>query len=216
MLKAAQEKAETIKKIAEEESSKTICEGKQRAEAIRWQAKEITTAAESKARDIKQQAEEEALFIKQDAEQLLQESKDMARSSELQEVSATSQDESAGNNGRKPVQRSTQEDMDKKEQFALYNRTVELEIPPPLAMKPLTNLAKYLKNTRQIEVLALNSTSNHGLKIRIFIHKPLPLIHILKSLPQVEKVLRGSGRSQGKQPSRSQSGNGSILVKMRN
>ena len=231
MLKAAQEKAESIIRTAEDEASRIIHESRQKADAARWQAKEIVTAAEAKARDIKGQAEgeaskialevkakaeKEALLIKQEAEQLLQKNKAMARPSELREVSATTQDESAGNNGKKPAQRSTQEDMDKKEQFALYNGTVELEIPPPLAIGPLTNLAKYLKSTRQIEVLALNSTSNHGLRIKLFLHNPLPLVNILKSMPQVERVSVESEKSQGKQSPRSQAGCGNILVKMRN
>ena len=231
MLKAAQEKAESIMRNAEDEASRIIHEARQKADATRWQAKEILDTAQYKAKSIISQAEEdsskaiieaqnkaekEALLIKQEAEQILEENKAAANKSDLKETLTAILSQLENSNGKQPIQEPGEEGADKKEQLALYNGSVELEIPPPISMGPLKDLAKYLKNTRQIEVLALNSTSNHGLKIRIFIHKPLPLIHILKSLPQVEKVSRESGRVQGKQPSRSQSGNGSILVKMRN
>jgi F0F1-type ATP synthase membrane subunit b/b' len=230
MFKAAQEKAESIITTAEDEANRIIHEERQKTESVRWQAKEIVTAAEAKARDVKAQAEgeaskivleaktraeQEALRIKQEAEQILEKNKDTDNKDEIKETLAAILTQLKGSDGKQPAQVPEQEDINKKEQFALYSGPVELEIPPPLVMGPLTNLAKHLKNTRQIEVLALNSTSNRGLKIRLFLHNPLPLFHILKSMPQVEKVSRGSGRSQGKQSTRSQSGNGSILVTMR-
>lgn len=231
MLKAAQEKAESIIRNAEDEASRIIHEARQKADAARWQAKEIVTAAEAKARDIKGQAEgeaseialevkakaeKEALLIKQEAEQILEKNKAADSKGELKETIAAILSQLKDHDGKQSAQESKQADMDKKERFALYNGAVELEIPPPLAIGPLTNLAKYLKNTRQIEVLALNSTSNHGLRIKLFLHNPLPLINILKSMPQVEKVTGEFRKNQGIPSSRSQAGYGSILVKMRN
>jgi len=230
MLRAAQEKAQSIIRTAEDEASRIINEAKQKAESAKWQAKEIIATAEAKAREIKGQAEgeaskialeaktkaeKEALLIKQEAEQVLEKNKAIDNKGELKETLTAILTHLKGNDGQKSAQASAQEEADKKEQLVLYSGTVELEVPPPISMNPLRDLARYLKNTRQIEVLGLNSTSNHGLKIKLFLHKPLPLIHIIKSMPEVEKVSADSRKNQGAQSSRKQTGDGSILVKMR-
>lgn len=190
-LSAAEEQAQSILKSARERAEAILRAAQDEASRIAFEARQQIGAAKRQAKQIVDAAEAEASKIK-------------------------GRTEATGGNGKQPARACAEEEAGNREQSVLYSGAVELEIPPPVSIGRLKDLAKYLMNTRHLEVLALDSAPNHGLRIRIHAQKPLPLIHILKSLPQVERVIAGPGKNKGVQPSRSQPGNGTILVKMRN
>ncbi len=171
ILREAREKAESIKRAAEEEAARIVQEAKARAA-------------------------QEALLIKKEAEQLLQKSKAQARSATSKVSSAEGEGVSAAGNGLQPDLEHEQNETAKRERATLYNGIVELYIPPPVSIGPLRDLIKLLQYSPGIKILSLDSAANRGLKLKLFLQKPVPLIKILKSMPQVERVLLESRKNQ--------------------
>jgi cell division septum initiation protein DivIVA len=183
----AQQQAQGIIKAAEEQANRIIAEARQKAEAAKWQAQEIINAA-------KEKAEKEALLIRQEAEQLRVKSKTLSEG-ELKETSGTGSKKSPSDSGsievRQAVPLSGQEGKDKDRSSALYDGNVELVIPPPIAPDRLLKLGKQLRHTPQIRVLSLKGSLVQGVRIKLFLRARIPLLNILKSIPEVEKVSGG-------------------------
>lgn len=190
ILRAAKEKAESIKRAAEEEAARIVYEARGRAA-------------------------QEAMLIKKEAEQLLQKSKALAKSARSKTDSAEGERALAGGNGEQPDQEYEQDKTARRERAELYTGIVDLEIPPPVSMGPLRDLTKLLQYSRGIKILSLDSTANRGLRMKLFLQKPVPLIKILKSMPQVERVSRESGKNQDMKLHPDPADYGSILVKIR-
>jgi len=180
----AQQQAQGIIKAAEEQANRIIAEARQKAEAAKWQAQEIINAAREKA-------EKEALLIRQEAEQLRVKSKPLPEG-ELKETSETGPKKSHSDSGsievRQAVPPSGQEGRDKEKSSALYDGNVELVIPPPIAPDRLLKLGRQLRHTRQIRVLSLKGSLVQGVRIRLLLRTPVPLIEILEAIPEVAKV----------------------------
>ena len=180
----AQQQAQGIIKAAEEQANRIIAEARQKAEAAKWQAQEIINAA-------KEKAEKEALLIRQEAEQLRMKSKPLPEG-ELKETSETGPKKSHSDSGsievRQAVPPSGQEGRDKEKSSALYDGNVELVIPPPIAPDRLLKLGRQLRHTRQIRVLSLKGSLVQGVRIRLLLRTPVPLIEILEAIPEVAKV----------------------------
>jgi vacuolar-type H+-ATPase subunit H len=168
ILRAAREEAESIKRVAEKEALRILQEAKARAA-------------------------QDALLIKKEAEQLLQKGKALAGSATAKTSSTEGEGASTGGNEE---QSSLEYETAKRELAALYDGIVELHIPPPISVGPLRDLTKLLQYSSGIKILSLDSTANRGLKMKLFLQKPVPLIKILKSMPQVERVLGESSRNQ--------------------
>jgi len=183
----AQQQAQGIIKAAEEQANRIIAEARQKAEAAKWQAQEIINAA-------KEKAEKEALLIRQEAEQLRVKNKTLSEG-ELKETSGTGSKKSPSDSGsievRQAVPLSGQEGKDKDRSSALYDGNVELVIPPPIAPDRLLKLGKQLRHTPQIRVLSLKGSLVQGVRIKLFLRARIPLLNILKSIPEVEKVSGG-------------------------
>jgi cell division septum initiation protein DivIVA len=183
----AQQQAQGIIKAAEEQANRIIAEARQKAEAAKWQAQEIINAA-------KEKAEKEALLIRQEAEQLRVKSKTLSEG-ELKETSGTGSKKSPSDSGsievRQAVPLSGQEGKDKDRSSALYDGNVELVIPPPIAPDRLLKLGRQLIHTPQIRVLSLKGSLVQGIRIKLFLRARIPLLNILKAIPEVEKVSGG-------------------------
>jgi len=183
----AQQQAQGIIKAAEEQANRIIAEARQKAEAAKWQAQEIINAA-------KEKAEKEALLIRQEAEQLRVKSKPLPEG-ELKETSETGPKKSHSDSGsievRQAVPPSGQEGRDKEKSSALYDGNVELVIPPPIAPDRLLKLGRQLRHTPQIRVLSLKGSLVQGIRIKLFLRARIPLLNILKAIPEVEKISGG-------------------------
>ncbi len=55
-------------------------------------------------------------------------------------------------------------------------------------MGPLNEVIRLLKHAPNIKVLSLDGSVNRGLRIKLAVERPVPLIKILASLPPVERV----------------------------
>jgi cell division septum initiation protein DivIVA len=180
----AQQKAQEIIRAAQEHASRIISEAKQKAEAAEWQARQILNAA-------KEKAEKEALLIRQEAQLLRLQSKPLA---EIQpkETSEAKPEKSHSNSGDMEVKQallpSGHECEDKEETPELYDGTVELVIPPPIAPTRLLKFGRQLRHTRQIRVVGLKGSLTQGIRIRLFLRNRIPLLKLLETIPEVEKV----------------------------
>jgi len=188
LMKLAEEQAET----ARAEAERIIAEAKQIAERS---AQEKVSIAQQQAQEIIRAAEEQADRIiseaKQEAEQLRVKSKPLPEG-ELKETSETGPKKSHSDSGsievRQAVPPSGQEGRDKEKSSALYDGNVELVIPPPIAPDRLLKLGRQLRHTRQIRVLSLKGSLVQGVRIRLLLRTPVPLIEILEAIPEVAKV----------------------------
>jgi len=75
------------------------------------------------------------------------------------------------------------------EDFVLYKDLVQLTLPPPIALDHMLKLHKQLKNTPNVKVMELTGSLDKGVKIELFLTTPVPLIGVLKAIPEVEKAL---------------------------
>ena len=82
----------------------------------------------------------------------------------------------------------TQRDGDN-EDFVLYKDLVQLTLPPPIALDHMLKLHKQLKNTPNVKVMELTGSLDKGVKIELFLMTPVPLIGVIKAIPEVEKAL---------------------------
>lgn len=75
-----------------------------------------------------------------------------------------------------------------KEALALYKGTIELAILPPVSLQQILQLHEHLRPITQMNVLNLGGSVDKGITIRICIATPIPLLKILRDLPEVEKA----------------------------
>jgi vacuolar-type H+-ATPase subunit H len=90
----------------------------------------------------------------------------------------------------KPVEQPLpgKEAEDKKESPASYDDTVELALPPPLALDQMLKLHKYLKKNPRVKVVDLKGSLDKGVRIKLLVQAHTPLLSMLAALPEVEKV----------------------------
>ncbi len=81
-----------------------------------------------------------------------------------------------------------QEEGDKKESPTLYHGTVELAIPPPVALDRILKLHKHLARAPQIKVLDVKGSAGSGIRIKLLLRTHIPLLSFLEALPEVERV----------------------------
>ncbi len=71
----------------------------------------------------------------------------------------------------------------------LFEGTIELALPPPVALDQMLQLHKHLKEAPHVEVLNLGGSVEKGITIRILMDNPTPILNIIGDLPEVETVL---------------------------
>lgn len=103
------------------------------------------------------------------------------------------------------------------EDFVIYKELVQLTLPPPIPLDHMLKLHKQLKNIPDVKVTDLTGSLNKGVKIELFLMTPMPLIGVLKAIPEVEKALElnekklvHAGRQKGNQPTTH-----SIIIKLK-
>jgi hypothetical protein len=75
----------------------------------------------------------------------------------------------------------------------LYDGVVELAIAPPVNVSTLCALHKQLKQTPNIDVLSMKGAVNEGLRIRMLVRAPLPLLEFIKGLSAVKDASEDEG-----------------------
>jgi DNA-binding response OmpR family regulator len=70
----------------------------------------------------------------------------------------------------------------------LYNGTIELAILPPVSLQQVLQLHEDLRPITQMNVLNLGGSVDKGITIRINVETPIPLLKMLRDLPEVEKA----------------------------
>jgi cell division septum initiation protein DivIVA len=169
----AQQKAQELISAAEEQSSRIISEAKQKARAVEWQARQILNEAKEKA---------EQLLVKSESF-----SEDEPKeTSEAEANPKKSYSNSSSMEVKQAIPPSGQEGEE--ENSELYDGTVELVIPPPLAPTRLLKLVRQLRRNRQISVLNTDISLAKGARIKLFLRTRIPLLTILEAIPEVEKV----------------------------
>jgi cell division septum initiation protein DivIVA len=183
-LSRAQQRAQEIIRAAEEQASAIISEAKQKAEAVAWQARQILNSA-------KEKAEKEALLIRQEAQQLQLKTTPLVEG-QPKETSEANPKKSLSNSGGMEVKQaippSGPEGGNKEETPGLYDGTVELVLPPPIALTRLLKFGRQLRHTRQIKVMSMKGALTQGITIRLFLRNRIPLFKILEAITEVEKV----------------------------
>ena len=93
----------------------------------------------------------------------------------------------------KPVEQSSRikEEGDKKESPTSYDDTVELALPPPVALDRILQLHKHLKKDSRVKVVALSGSLDKGVRIKLLVQSHTPLLSMLAALPEVEDVSDG-------------------------
>ena len=191
LLIEATEKVESIKGLAEEEASRLIADVKQQAECL---AKAKITKAEEEGQKIIEEAmntaEIETQRIRQKAEQILLMSKKLGED-EIREnferfcEGLLSSSTDAGE-GVAALNGSGQ--ADRKQNLALYDGTVELTIPPPIALDRIVKLHRHLRGTPDIKIMEMKGTADKGLRMQLHLRSRTPLLNILEAMPEVKKA----------------------------
>jgi vacuolar-type H+-ATPase subunit H len=90
----------------------------------------------------------------------------------------------------KPVEQPSpgKEEGDKNESPASYDDTVELALPPPIALDQMLKLHKHLKKNSRVKVVDLKGSLDKGVRIKLLVQAHTPLLSMLTALPEVEKV----------------------------
>jgi len=191
LLIEATEKVESIKGLAEEEASRLIADVKQQAECL---AKAKITKAEEEGQKIIEEAmntaEIETQRMRQKAEQILLMSKKLGED-EIREnferfcEGLLSSSTDAGE-GVAALNGSGQ--ADRKQNLALYDGTVELTIPPPIALDRIVKLHRHLRGTPDIKIMEMRGTADKGLRMQLHLRSRTPLLNILEAMPEVKKA----------------------------
>jgi len=85
---------------------------------------------------------------------------------------------------------------------ALYSGTVEIVLPPPMSLHQMLQLHERLRSISNVKVLNLGGSVDKGITIRLFLGVDVPLIEILRKMPEVERALDESAVPEISVPSR--------------
>jgi vacuolar-type H+-ATPase subunit H len=183
-LSVAQRQAQDILKAAEEQASRIISEAKQKAEAVEWQARQIINEAKKKA-------EKEALLPRQEAQQPRLNEMPLLEGKPRETSEANPKkphSKSGGMEVKQATLPSSQEAGNKEKNTELYDGTVELVIPPPIAPTRLLKFGRQLRHTSQIRFIGLGGSLTQGIRIRLFLRNRIPLFKVLEAIPEVQEV----------------------------
>jgi CheY-like chemotaxis protein len=83
---------------------------------------------------------------------------------------------------------SNKEKTNIEEALDLYSGTIELAILPPVSLQQVLQLHDDLRPITQMYVLNLGGSVDKGITIRVNVETPIPLLKLLRELPEVEKA----------------------------
>jgi len=202
ILAEAQEKAgaaaQEIVAKAKEKAEEIVARAKQGAEE---NVQERLSWAEHKAQEILRAADGEASRIVAEARKRAEEppmagaglteprSENAVRAAETAAISTEGERAAAESSEPRPAVCAQTDAVAAKEGSSLlYEDLVELRIPPPIALDQMLKLHKHLKTTPHIKVVELNGALDKGVKFKLLLMAPTPILSILAAMPEVQKV----------------------------
>jgi hypothetical protein len=75
-----------------------------------------------------------------------------------------------------------------KDSLALQSDVVELTISPAVNLEQIMQFQSRLKSIRQLKVLDISGSVEKDVIMRLSLENPVPLLDILKTMPEIEKV----------------------------
>ncbi len=210
LLSMAEEEAQSIRSRAEEEASAFIEELKQKAD----HAAEVRLAkAEEEGRKI---IEESIKTARLEAERITEEADEAAYGGQVFEESdlrtkfevlldlLVSSSLGSRERPRPPMRqperskieapRMSEPEYDESEaehSADMFHGPVELDFPPPLNSGRVLKIHKALAKLPHLRVLDLEGSSRGGIRIKAYVQGHIPLLDVLRDLPDVEKVSNG-------------------------
>jgi len=211
ILTEADEKAASIKALAEQEATNFIGGLKQKAD----QAAEARIAkAEEEGRRI---IEESIKTARQEAEQITEEAEDgvfgeglaygqdddlRAKFEVLLDLLVSS---SFGSRERvrpsarrvepppadRPAAITPEPEEPADDGTDLFHGPVQLDFPPPLSSSRVLKIHKALAKMPNLRVLDLEGSSRGGIRIKVYVTGRVPLVDVLREMPEVEKASNG-------------------------
>jgi two-component system response regulator DegU len=91
------------------------------------------------------------------------------------------------------------EESEERGMAKFYDGIVELAVPPPVDLRALVALHKNLKNATDIDVLNVKGSIDKGIRIRMFLRKPMPLLGIVKGISKVVSISDDDGLTQSQE-----------------
>jgi hypothetical protein len=80
------------------------------------------------------------------------------------------------------------ESLSLRDDTPLFTGEIEIAMPPPVDMAQLIRFRRILQSIRNLKVLRTTGSWNEGSIITSLIDKPLPLLDLLQTMPEVEKA----------------------------
>ncbi len=221
IIRAAEEKAAEIKRLGEEEAPRIVAEDKgeviEETVPLRREAEQPLPAsgriAESEIREIAKRVLEEFLLNPKDTEETTtrptrEESKAPPQPPRTQAAVHAPADTVGEELQGQPS--LGQEEADEKESPALYRGTVEVAIPPPVAVSKMLKVHRWLTRAQQVSLLDVAGSAGRGVIIRLFLRSPTPLIDMLEDLPEVQAVAPATKQADKTDPSQHRAGEPAI------
>jgi len=112
------------------------------------------------------------------------------------------QAEMANEIARQQTQQNSEEKTEEDEGFDLYEGTVELAMLPPVSLQQMLQVHQHLRHMQQIKVLNLGGSVDKGITIRVYLETPVPLLKIVRELPDVERASAAPAESESIIPAR--------------
>ena len=200
-LSLAEQQAQEMLKAAEEQGSRIIAEAQEKAEEeallIKKEAEQLPASSkkmeECQAERNPWDVPEEIFWQYQGA----QETKAISMKKEANPPELPVPDAAISAapeaSAEKPVEQPSciKEEEDKKESPASYDDTVELALPPPVALDRMLKLHKHLKKDSRVKVVDLKGSLDKGVRIKLLVQAHTPLLSMLAALPEVKDVSDG-------------------------
>jgi len=197
----AEQQAQEITKAAEEEGSRIIAEAREKAEEeallIKKEAEQLLASGkkieECQAERNPWDVPEEIFWQYQGAQEtkaILMKKEEVPPDPPVPHAAVSVAPEASA---EKPVAQPSciKEEEDKKESPASYDDTVELALPPPVALDRMLKLHKHLKKDSRVKVVDLKGSLDKGVRIKLLVQAHTPLLSMLAALPEVKDVSDG-------------------------
>ena len=116
--------------------------------------------------------------------------------------SAFVQAETVNEIAKQQTQPNSEEITEENEGFDLYDGTIELAILPPVSLQQMLQVHQHLQHMQQMKVLNLGGSVDKGITIRVYLKMPVPLLKIVRELPDVERASAESAEPESIIPAR--------------
>jgi two-component system response regulator DegU len=204
--KAAQFAAEEIKAKTKEEASKLIAEAAEKSKRV---IEDANNEAESKASAIIGEAHKKASLIIEEigdikskiladaeeaAKRMIEEAKQRSEA-DVQRVIAEAEQKASQIIEQAAKQQETAIKENAKSPKT-YEGVIELALAPNVNVSTLCELHRQLKQDPNVDVLSIKGSVNEGLKIRMLMRTPIPILEFVKGMAAVREASEDNSPTQ--------------------